>query len=498
MTDREFDLLLEEQLTDLPPNDDLVAEITPWRRAANRILLGTALCSITLNFLLLNYILPAIGLGLILLGFRSLRRENRWFRAGYAVAAARMIQCIFNLILSATIWGEPYREATGWMTVIGVSLSTLHALCIWGSFRAVQIKAGAEQSSKGFWLVIFFVIITVLGVAGFQNSLVILILLVLYILLLRSLWKYAGLLDDAGYAVQASPVRLSDRALAIVLAVITAVGILCGYLFCGQYPMEWAEKDTVSAEAEAVKRKLLSMDFPSYVLEDLTEDEILARANAKNVYAESSEEAFNDGQIVIEGDAYYGSYYHTHTEYPVRELLVTHVLVEPADGGNWIILEHFLWQQNPGYRGTDTVQVWPAYARNDGWDKGSRLSGRVLYDRDGLTYAAAYYDLEELTYTSTTFFGAYECTDILASFSLPYRGKKCRGYVCYDMEMVEEGWLISSWCNYSYQEFPAYPQLPGHDFVVGSYSLNDQGYRTRQTQLSIRPNEIEAPYEPEE
>ena len=177
MTDREFDLLLEEQLTDLPPNDDLVAEITPWRRAANRILLGTALCSITLNFLLLNYILPAIGLGLILLGFRSLRRENRWFRAGYAVAAARMIQCIFNLILSATIWGEPYREATGWMTVIGVSLSILHALCIWGSFRAVQIKAGAEQSSKGFWLVIFFVIITVLGVAGFQNSLVILILL---------------------------------------------------------------------------------------------------------------------------------------------------------------------------------------------------------------------------------------------------------------------------------------------------------------------------------
>ena len=46
----------------------------------NRILFGMALCAITLNFLCLNYILPAVGTVLLLLGFRTLRRENRWLR----------------------------------------------------------------------------------------------------------------------------------------------------------------------------------------------------------------------------------------------------------------------------------------------------------------------------------------------------------------------------------------------------------------------------------
>lgn len=48
----------------------------------NRILFGMALCAITLNFWCLNYILPAIGTVLLLLGFRTLRRKT----AGSAAA----------------------------------------------------------------------------------------------------------------------------------------------------------------------------------------------------------------------------------------------------------------------------------------------------------------------------------------------------------------------------------------------------------------------------
>ena len=44
-----------------------MAEVTPWRRAMNRILFGMALCAVTLNFWCLNYILPAIGTVLLLL-----------------------------------------------------------------------------------------------------------------------------------------------------------------------------------------------------------------------------------------------------------------------------------------------------------------------------------------------------------------------------------------------------------------------------------------------
>ena len=59
MTDADFEAMLAQSVPDTPP-EEIVAEVTPWRRAMNRILFGMALCAITLNFLCLNYILPAV------------------------------------------------------------------------------------------------------------------------------------------------------------------------------------------------------------------------------------------------------------------------------------------------------------------------------------------------------------------------------------------------------------------------------------------------------
>lgn len=415
MTDREFELLLEDRLTDLPPDDNLVAEITPWRRAANRILMGTALCSITLNFLLLNYILPAIGLGLILLGFRSLRRENRWFMAGYTVAVLRVIQCIFNLIRSATIWNG----TSPWMRVTGVSLTILHALCIWGGFRAVQLKAGVEQSSKGFWLVVFFVLITVLGAAGFQSSLVILILLVLYILLLHSLWKYAGFLDDAGYAVQASPVRLSDRAVAIILAVITAIGILCGYLFFDRYPMEWKAMEDISADAAEIRTELLELGFPEDILNDLAEEDLLACRGASAVHAQT----------------------HDHWTEDDEQLHMSQIAVEiPGNRKSFVLFHHFWWKTDPAHRGCDAFQLWNS-DHIDGWFTTQDLTGQVLYDHDGSTWRADWYSMEQTTYMET-----------VSAYALPRRGENIRGYITYTVEERNPGYLLHSLGHYVHQK----------------------------------------------
>ena len=50
MSEKEFDTLLEGSVAETPP-EDIVAEITPWKKAANRVLAGMALCAITLNSL---------------------------------------------------------------------------------------------------------------------------------------------------------------------------------------------------------------------------------------------------------------------------------------------------------------------------------------------------------------------------------------------------------------------------------------------------------------
>lgn len=56
--------------------DKVAAAVTPWKRAMGRVLAGTALTALGTNLWGLNYLLPGIGLVLMLLGFRLLRREE--------------------------------------------------------------------------------------------------------------------------------------------------------------------------------------------------------------------------------------------------------------------------------------------------------------------------------------------------------------------------------------------------------------------------------------
>lgn len=81
-----MDQLLYQGADQLPPKSVEQTSPDPWRQALLLICWGIALTSITLNFLNLQYILPAVGAMLLCLGFRSLRRENGWFRQCYVLS----------------------------------------------------------------------------------------------------------------------------------------------------------------------------------------------------------------------------------------------------------------------------------------------------------------------------------------------------------------------------------------------------------------------------
>ena len=69
-----FEAALQTSVPERLP--DKVAAVTPWKRAMGRVLAGTALTALRTNLWGLNYLLPGIGLVLMLLGFRLLRREE--------------------------------------------------------------------------------------------------------------------------------------------------------------------------------------------------------------------------------------------------------------------------------------------------------------------------------------------------------------------------------------------------------------------------------------
>lgn len=68
--------------TDATPQETTLAQEQP-PNLFYPIFIGLALSTVTLNFLNLQYILPAIGLLFLWLGFRRLRQVNGWFSLPY-------------------------------------------------------------------------------------------------------------------------------------------------------------------------------------------------------------------------------------------------------------------------------------------------------------------------------------------------------------------------------------------------------------------------------
>ena len=98
--DGEFEKKLSEDISFLPPDDRTMSKITPFKKAMNMVLTGIALNCVVLNFLCLNYILPFIGIVLSVLGFRVLRKENRWFYTCFILNIIKLVH--FSVYIAST------------------------------------------------------------------------------------------------------------------------------------------------------------------------------------------------------------------------------------------------------------------------------------------------------------------------------------------------------------------------------------------------------------
>lgn len=119
LNEKAFEAALQASVPERLP--DKVAAVTPWKRAMGRGLAGMALTGT--NLWGLNYPLPGIGLVLMLLGFRLLRREAQWFRCCFLLTGMQLAYCVFQLILQATPYQAAYAAST-----VGLVLPYLNAL----------------------------------------------------------------------------------------------------------------------------------------------------------------------------------------------------------------------------------------------------------------------------------------------------------------------------------------------------------------------------------
>ena len=478
MDEQEFEALLEGSVTQ-PPPEQVVAEVTPWRLATKRILTGIALTSITLNFFWLNYLLPAIGMALMLLGFRALRRENRWLGLCFGITVFRAVYLYAGLILNSTIWFSLVSSSpvVYGLSVLNLALTYMQLLCLWGGFRAVQRKAGLPpHAGSAVALLIWYGITGLLAVLRYSGLILPLVMLVCYILILRSLWKLSKELDQAGYAIRPAPVRIEDGIVAVAITILLVGGCFLGWLLGSKYPMDWqATNPAEHSGVEEIKAQLLELGFPDDVLRDLTAEDIAACDGALRVVTDVHDHAVDNSE-----------------KEPLR---ITGVAVElPGQRERWMIFHHFLWTADPGFYGTESIQLWPAQHLSKGWESAGALTGRVLYDKDGTTYTAPYYYLGQQTFTSKSIFWEDQTsTDLFAAFSMPETGEHYRGYVAYPVSKLRDGYIMDSWFNYTHQRTALqYPAMTAMEFQMSGTWDGNGPFRTIQDAPQFYPTEESA------
>lgn len=496
MTDADFEAMLARSVPDTPP-EEIVAEVTPWRRAMNRILFGMALCAVTLNFLCLNYILPAIGTVLLLLGFRALRQENRWFGSCFAVTVIRAAYFFATLVLNTTILQSAVftPAVTTALTAANAVLLLALYVCFWRGLLAVQKKAGLPARAGGaLALIVWHTLVCILAAVQYGGWVVPIAMLIGYGFILRSLCRLSGVLDEAGYAIAPGPVRVTDRCLVLVIATVLGIGCTLGYLFGSSYRMDWQPVvASTQAQTETIRQQLLDLGFPEEVLNDLTPEDIAACDGALRVVAVTEDHPFNDGRNVL-WEAYNEKnerYYVQDTVFDVKELRLTGVAVQlPGAQETWRVYHHFLWTTDPGFYGTEVLQIWPADENmQDGWRFAGDVTGRVLYDRDGQTFTASYHTLGRQTYTAdSVFFGQRTNSDLFAAFSMPRHAESARGYVAYTAAAVQSGCLLNSWINYTHQQsWLQYPVVTAQTHRMTCTQSNGGAFRTVQDALQFYP-----------
>lgn len=489
LNETEFDAMLQSSLSELPP-DDIAKDVTPMSWAMNRILAGFALNAVTFNFLGLEYILPTIGVILTVLGFRTLCKENKWLQLCWIITIVRSTFHFCGLVLRTSIFHSQITSSPVYISLTNINIGLLFVLllCLWKGLKEVHKKVSLpEDAADGVLaLIVWNAIIFLLSKLQLGGFLMAVVMLASYAATLRTLFELSENLDKAGYAVQAAPVRLSDRAVVMVICAFLILGAACGYLCFSTYCMNWQPlEQSQNAQAEEIKGQLTQLGFPEEILEDLTQEDILACEGALQVIVTVNDYPGTGHQVskTVDSGSYRVASKFTNGQivYEMQELRMTDIAVElPGEQGKWKLFHHFHWIIDPGFYGTECIQLYPAYQYGENWSAASDVTGQILYNDGAQVYASEYHDLENRTYTTnSSLFGPQANTNMFATFSMPWVGNNHRGYLSYTIAGVDEVWHIKAFVAYTHQTgWMQYPAMSAIEKCMISDSVDDGVFLT--------------------
>ena len=472
MSPNEFDRSLMEDLSQLPPAPGEVESYTPWRSAMTKILWGMGLTTFRFEFFYLQYILPLLGAALLYLGYRSLRRENRWFRLCWVLSGVLLAVHMATDILTATpVMGWIIQNSTlQWgLTWLLQGMNLLMLFSLWRGTRTAFAVVGEKQPkdwlAQGFvcYLLALALALWAELVPASEAGLIGITITndwlyygrpILFIALeIRLLWCIAQqslALADRGYDITPVPVRFTPTVfLAGVFAVVLLSSIAVLWLSSRAPALEAQPLSAVHAEEySSVRAHLVDLGMDADLANSLDETELERCRDALAVYDLPLYHAYGEHTYNREDETG-----RADVEYVTLRSWAVQL---PDDQARYYLT--FRWLQNPEYnirKGPtgDPTSYFPSYD----------FSARILWTQDGQDWTAA----------PTVHLGGGETPEELPDWALEW----------YDYELENLGHLAYiPWCQFS---FPADSE---NRWGWMAWSEDFTGWQERHNSLYYEPS----------
>lgn len=404
-------------------SSDTGLEITPWVQAFKNLLYGILLCTITINVLYLQFILPSIGVVLVFLGMRMMRRNNSWFLLGYICSGLYLARWFIHLLILATLKYQNDVVAKG-MGIISVGLYFFLTLALYFAVRRELIKIGKESKSIiVLWLPIFYVILTVISYIGLGGSFIFVFILIL--ILVKIVYGIKELflkMEEWGFKLNVVPIKIKNGQLFIFLSVGMILGVLVGSIstYC-DFTKGIELSNEITDSQKNFQETIIDMGVPEEIAMDLQETDSKKIVDAVHCICSTETVAIENNSIEVTNIFFYMKNKEIYAVTYFKYLSPSKIYL------------------------TDIINLEMGYRLTP-------LSGKIFYELNQKDYVKNIRELKNIPSNSkqideNAFFPTDTSNYLYAIFNYPWSSQNQRGYVLsfFDSSEGYASSLISSY-----------------------------------------------------
>jgi hypothetical protein len=465
-----FDQQIVEQLGEIPPPEDEISNINPWEKPIGFITWGFILTTFHLNNLKLQYILPSIGVILIYLGFRSLRKENKYFKTAWILAIVKMVWHLANFVwISTPLNTIEYPEIAIGMIANGfqIVMYLVFHMALKVTYKKADKKA---EAAPLLWASLWTAAVVLIALSPMsQNWLVFIPMVICYILIVRSLYRTGTQLGDAGYVLKNASVKISNQLLGWIYILIALVTVVSCSVFSNH--LKLAPQEYHVPETNQARQQLLDMGFPADALQYLNDEVVALLRGAVDV------EVYNKLLMIdprkIEHKESYGSHtWITHTYEPGRKNIDSTTIYIEMPENLVYVMQYFKWKEgNPVWQ--DGIMI----SGESKADDKKIISSGLFYKRKGNEYVADFPRLVCDKVVRNTMFGVDYSMLITGALSYPFGSESQGGYVLYSYTIPIESNVYATLSMLSYVHLSSPIHIPyaktEEQILNGAYIFED-------------------------